>query len=299
MDQQKRTDDTDKKMNDMHEELIIPGEVGILRTKEGGFHSPSSFALDNLFYILWGNEYTCRAPYRVDREGLQYYMAFRVITGSLYFEYVDKLFAAKPGDVVLLDGREKHVYYAKEPVTFQHFIFRGNCSDAFYKKIHDEIGVLHHNKSETMFLFNYIQSELEQTMPDDYKLSLLVHNILSVLVIRSKKKMTPVITKAQQYILDHYDKDLSVDDIADEVSLSKYHFSRLFKEETGYSPHEFLYSVRLRNAKKMLSETKQSVNSIAAACGFSNTSHFIRAFKKETLVTPASFRKYFDPSGFK
>ena len=97
---------------------------------------------------------------------------------------------------------------------------------------------------------------------------------------------------------EHYREPVSVDDIAASAALSKYHFSRLFREKTGVSPHEYLSSLRLQHARKLILETSLSVEDIASRCGFSTASHFIRAFKKEMEFTPAAYRKYFDPSGF-
>ena len=69
--------------------------------------------------------------------------------------------------------------------------------------------------------------------------------------------------------------------------------------ETGRTPHEYLSAVRLRHAKELLTETALSVEEIGFRCGFSSSTAFIRSFRQATSITPASFRKYFDPAGFR
>lgn len=283
----------------LHKDAIIPREYGILKRKTGGFHSPCPFAREYLFCVLWGNEYVCEAPYQVRRRNLNMFILFRILDGNLYFEYEDKTFTAGPGDVVLINGLNYHRYYAKSPVTFQHFTFAGNSSLYYYNYLYRQYGALYRDKPEAAFLFNSVQNELESISPDDHRLSLLVHNILTVLAIQSQKILSPTAVQAKTYIHNNFQRDIHVEDIASSVSLSKYHFSRMFKAETGYTPHEYLFSIRLRTARELLTETRMNLDSIASACGFSSTSHFIRAFKQETGVTPTMFRKFFDPTGFR
>ncbi len=287
------------KLEQLQQDAIILEEVGILSHKKGGFSAPTVFAQENLFVVIWGDVYTCAAPYEVIRENMHMFILFRIKTGTLYFDYDGKSFTASDGDVVLLDGKKFHHYYARKEVTFQHFIFTGNSSQAYYDYLYAKYGPLYHDNTESAFLFQYIQDELESGTPNDHKLSFLVHNILSILAIRSMPTTSPMVNTAKKYILDNYQSSIKVDDIANQVSLSKYHFSRSFKAETGYSPNEYLISVRLKHARELLSTTYASVESIAAACGFSSTSHFIRTFKKDIGITPTIFRKFFDPTGFR
>ena len=75
--------------------------------------------------------------------------------------------------------------------------------------------------------------------------------------------------------------------------MSRYHLSRLFQREMGFSPHEYLIETRLRAAKNQLSDSDASVEQIAINCGFSCSSNFIRAFRQNMGMTPLQFRKWF------
>ena len=92
---------------------------------------------------------------------------------------------------------------------------------------------------------------------------------------------------------DNYFNAISVTDIAQSVNLSVYYFTRLFTKYTQTSPHNYLSSIRLEAAKKLLIYTFDDIETISNRIGFQSSSHFIRAFKKANNITPNNFRKVF------
>ena len=91
-------------------------------------------------------------------------------------------------------------------------------------------------------------------------------------------------------INDHLEEDLTVGALADEVYLSKYYLMRKFKQETGYSIHQYITSKRLLAARKMLAGAG-SVTDICYACGFRDYSTFSRAFRAMFHMTPKEWRE--------
>ena len=92
------------------------------------------------------------------------------------------------------------------------------------------------------------------------------------------------------YITEHMDQPISLEQMARHVSLSPYHFSRLFKRETGYTPHQYLVIVRINAAKYYLKSTNLSIKQITQRCGFSSESNFCAVFKRFTGHTPGAYR---------
>ena len=82
-----------------------------------------------------------------------------------------------------------------------------------------------------------------------------------------------------QYLSAHLTEPLRIDDLASHFYISKYHMMRRFKEETGYTIHNYLNNKRLMLAREMIADGR-SVNDACFACGFRDYSTFARAYKR-------------------
>jgi AraC family transcriptional regulator len=87
------------------------------------------------------------------------------------------------------------------------------------------------------------------------------------------------------------DTDVSLDALASDAGLSRFHFCRAFKESTGLSPHAWLRQHRLEQAMNMLRDTDASIVSVAAALGYASQNAFAAAFRKLTGETPSDWRR--------
>lgn len=290
-------------MDNRYQEKLGYFDHGVTIKKGVYFTSPSAFAKKNLIYILWGAEYHCDSTYRIKRASTRdfwdNYIIFHMLSGTLHFEYRGTTFTAHPGNIVLLDSRIPNHYWATGQTSFQFLHFNGSPADAYSDMLFDQQGACFPGRIESSFLFNCIFQEISQTNMNDHKLSIWMFNLIAGLALPQNSSISPAIQQAQQYIDSNFQKSLNVEEIANHASLSQYHFSRLFKQETSFSPHQYLMNARLKHARELLTQSNTSIDAIASICGFSSTSHFIYKFKKEFSVTPAIFRKFFDHTGFK
>lgn len=92
------------------------------------------------------------------------------------------------------------------------------------------------------------------------------------------------------YIGENYMQDLSIPELAKRFFISRSHLSRTFKKITGLTIIEYLNSVRINHAKKLLRSTDLSVLQISAETGFNSVTHFERTFKKTTGCSPSQYR---------
>ena len=92
--------------------------------------------------------------------------------------------------------------------------------------------------------------------------------------------------RAVEYIRDQLDRDLTVSGIAQAVYMSPYHFTRLFKESTGQSPHQYVVEARVRKAKELLTTGKFTISEAAYHVGFVDQSHLTRHFKRVFGLPP-------------
>jgi AraC family transcriptional regulator len=96
---------------------------------------------------------------------------------------------------------------------------------------------------------------------------------------------------AIEYIEEHLDSELALDDLAAVVHLSPYHFARRFKISIGLPPHQYVIARRVERAKQLLRGGDDlSLAQIAARAGFWDQGHFTRHFKRLVGVTPKHFR---------
>lgn len=96
--------------------------------------------------------------------------------------------------------------------------------------------------------------------------------------------------KAFHYIADNFDKEISLDDVAHSVHLSRYAFCRYFKKITNKSFVHYLNEFRVKSACKFLLQYDYTISQIGFACGFNNLSNFNRQFKKLMNCTPSEYR---------
>ncbi|MCH4889244.1 helix-turn-helix transcriptional regulator [Acidaminobacter sp. JC074] len=94
-----------------------------------------------------------------------------------------------------------------------------------------------------------------------------------------------------EYIEEHISESISIEELADLVSLGKFHFLNEFKKSTGMTPYQYLIDFKIEKAKKELVETNDTLVNIALSLGFSDSSHFTRTFKKHTHQTPKQYRQ--------
>ena len=92
--------------------------------------------------------------------------------------------------------------------------------------------------------------------------------------------------RAVEYIRDQLDTDLTISEIAQAVYMSPYHFTRLFKESTGQSPHQYVVEARVRKAKELLTTGKFTISEAAYHVGFVDQSHLTRHFKRVFGLPP-------------
>jgi len=95
--------------------------------------------------------------------------------------------------------------------------------------------------------------------------------------------------RVTDYINEHLDQELSLQELAAIAQLSAYHFCRSFKRSTGLTPHQYVIRQRVERAKLLLKDGKMGISEVAIACGFTHQSHLNRHFKRLTGMTPKFF----------
>jgi AraC-like DNA-binding protein len=95
------------------------------------------------------------------------------------------------------------------------------------------------------------------------------------------------------YIARHYAESISMADMADLAGISSTHFNRRFRQVLRMTPMEYLRTVRMQAAQKLLTTTAQSLAQISVSVGCADQSHFTKRFREITGMTPAAYRRRF------
>jgi transcriptional regulator GlxA family with amidase domain len=99
------------------------------------------------------------------------------------------------------------------------------------------------------------------------------------------------IQAVQHWILDHLSLDLTLKTLAGRAAMGVRHFSRIFQQETGTSPGDFVEMARVQAAQRLLGESNILLKQVAARCGFANSDVMSRAFVRRTGAKPMAYRQ--------
>lgn len=88
----------------------------------------------------------------------------------------------------------------------------------------------------------------------------------------------------------HFDRPISLTEMASEACISRFHFARVFREKVGVSPHAYISGVRLDTACRLLAASDLAVSEIAARCSFATAARFSAAFRARHGMTPTAYR---------
>ena len=102
-----------------------------------------------------------------------------------------------------------------------------------------------------------------------------------------------LIRDAKKYILDNFNKHISLENVSEYIGFNAAYFSRLFKKETGKNFLEYVTELRIQNAKNYLIQTNYDIAEVASAVGYNDLKYFSKLFKKTTGLNPSEFRKLY------
>ena len=120
-------------------------------------------------------------------------------------------------------------------------------------------------------------------------LTALSNRIQHTVTEKSRSKIQDIL----EYLESNYHKNLSLNDVAEQAGISPTYLSNYFKIETGVNYIDYLTEIRIKAAKKLLSESRQKIYCIAQSLGYEDPKYFATLFKKQVGVTPGEFRRLF------
>lgn len=267
-------------------------------------NTPSILVKSMFYYIQSMGHFYCGPEYCVDRKDYNSILLLYTINGEGELKYFGQSYTLIPGTVFLIDCMNSHCYKTKskeKPWEFIWIHFNGGESRSYIKYIHSNEGPVYSIQKDSIIpssIYKIHKLYKSGNVSADIQSSCIIIEILTELMLRASPlnlqhdNCPDAIKKAIKYIEKHFSKPITVEDLAEKIGMSKYHFTRLFKKSTGYSPYEYLIVTRLNYSKELLKTTEYPVYEIAMKTGFDSASHYIKTFKQKEGNTPLVFRKY-------
>jgi len=227
-----------------------------------------------------------------------------VESGQLDFNYRGKKVHAFRGMINLCNPGEVHDGFTKQGWSYKMFYVDSKLMQSISSELSGK------NNDIPFFKEGIIEDEilskdlllLHTTMSDDRvfnieKEEMFVNVITSFIkkhadsFIPIKKLITskPSIHKTLEYINDNLSEEILVSDLSKMANFSLYYFIRVFKQEIGLTPKEYVIQQRIRKAKELIALTLP-LSQIAQECGFYDQSHMIKYFKAYTGLNPSIYQ---------
>lgn len=148
---------------------------------------------------------------------------------------------------------------------------------------------------EEEFLLMYHYS-LSQSRYTDDKISALLKHILYVVLEYGEQEKSCIpsglVPEIEQYILNNYtNPELSNESVAKKYNYNSFYLNLIFKKALNITMHQYVISLRIKLAKRLIRETEKSMTEIAMEVGFNSPSYFSQVFRKTQGCSPADYRK--------
>lgn len=215
------------------------------------------------------------------------------------------IYDLSPGDIILIPPMTMHRVTAvpsKENKNHERYLLslpKSEILDIFLPCFNTYHYSLTPAESKTIHsLLEKIR--LENENPDQFTKSICrlhTNEILSIICRAVPYGTSTTLTnnalaqEIAQYIQENFDKNITLQSVAEHFSYRKEYFSVLFKQLNGLGFNQYLTQVRLTQSLKLLVETDKSITEISALCGWNNSNYFSSVFKKELEVSPLTYRK--------
>ncbi len=277
---------------------IVIDQKSVWRTQ-----TPSSLTMSLPFYLLEWGHFIAQKEYYTIRENSSRFLLFHTLSGKGRLTYSGKVYVLNANSVATIWCDKPHRYetLSKEPWDFQWFHYNGSAAHEYYNLLNtQDIAILHIEPDgiKAKQINDIVSIENPHTITENLRVTeSIVQLMTSLISLRSKieqyhnPKIENQLRTALDFMLENIDKKISVDDISRSVYMSYFHFSHIFKKQTGTSPYEFLIYLRLNRAKELLITTNDSLETISDKCGFSNSKSLIYHFNRTLHITPIQYKK--------
>lgn len=240
-----------------------------------------------------------------------FYEIFFLLSGKISYWMEGEIYHPDEGDIILIDPMTLHrpIISADEPVYERLVMWiEKSYLDSFSVKEmrlsacfdNKASYLLHPNPSQRAELTEKFGHLVREYYSNEYGASLYADGLflqimvelnrmgMKILKPQTTENASPLISKVVEYIGEHFHENISLDSLASQFFVNKYHLSHEFSNNVGISIYKYIMLKRLTTAKRMLMD-KTAPGEVYLKCGFKDYTSFFRAFKAEYGISPRDF----------
>lgn len=232
------------------------------------------------------------------------YMLHYIHSGNGVFTSSNKKYYLQEGDFFFIEPNKIIKYEASTttPWAFYWIGFKGELVEDYLKRSSISRNNPVFNINEAHVIKDRLSEIMEITLIKEDNDLLLNAKLLEIFYHLSdlfpneeeknkQSKKNTLFAQALQYIRNNFETNIGISELADLLAIDRTYLHRLFKQELGLSPKEYLTEVRIRKAKDLLIHTDHPIIIVAQSVGYDDAQQFSKIFKKIVHTTPTHYRE--------
>lgn len=228
---------------------------------------------------------------------------FYVVGGKGKFQIQDQFFTVSDGDLVVVNPNLEHTETSLAANPLEYIVMGVEGLELVMDAKRQQHFCIVSFRGAVVDIQNYLHAmmrEVEAKAPGYEAVCQSLMDILLIQLMRRVQLGATVTTPqsnpsrkaaaARRFIDANYRDNITLDQLAEELHMSKFHLSHVFRLEYGMSPIHYMQTLRLQESCKLLSTTDYSLTQIARMTGFSSPSYFSQRFRAVEGMNPAQYR---------
>lgn len=258
---------------------------------------------------LWGITYIVQTigyeqigqKYYLERSEWDSIMFTYVLNGGGNLYYEGKYYSLEKGSLIMINCMNKHIMYPKKDQSFEIVFLHVYSPDivSFCTYINNLVGPVIKVEVDELNIYSTIMAILNSNLDKKYYQGMYQNEIYQMLIRIQKyvkenehnfNNEPEFIQKAIKYIIQNYNRKISLIDIANDASISPNYLETTFTKYTNYTIGDYISTIRLQMAQRELITSNKSISQIASLVGLNNSQNLIRLFKRKIGITPLHYR---------
>lgn len=244
-----------------------------------------------------------------------FYEIYYLISGDVTYTIDNRICRVMPGDILIIAPKELHqVYIRSEDSPYERYVLwadpemvkrlstsKCNLLQSLDPDNTGAVRQLRLQSADQKYVLSLLETLLQESHNNSFGADLQCRSLLTQLLVHINRlaflegdyyeafsSASHLISQVIDYINHHYSENLTLDSLAEQFFVSKYHLSHEFNRQVGTSIYRYVQKKRLQVARQLLSQGGKP-NHICSACGFGDYAGFYRAFKAEYGQSPRHF----------